>query len=388
MENVLYSLGLDVDKSTFKACLKSKEGNDKSKIKGSRTFSNSQTGFKEADQWIKKHIKSADGTLKITLEATGVYHEALAWYFHEHNYKVHIVLALRAKRYLQSMGIRSKNDQIDAKGLADMGLQQELEQWIPCSENLMKLRSLTRQLEMLQETKTAFNNQLEAATHQVHCDKMVIQNLKSLLKKIEKDIDKVRNRIEQSVNEDPVLFSKYKLVEPIKGIGMTTFATIIAETGGFELFKNQKQLVSYAGYDVVENQSGKRVGKTRISKKGNAHIRRIMFMAAFNVVKYKVDPFCNVYERIYDRTKFKMKAYVAIQRKLLCLIYALWKKDSVYDPAYSLKNTSGDQEPKLLFSVGPQGPYKKVAAGKPAATLDELPYDSITKSPLFGEIKL
>jgi transposase len=52
--------------------------------------------------------------------------------------------------------------------------------------------------------------------------------------------------------------------------------TVIAETNGFTLFENSKQLVSYAGYDVVENQSGKRVGKTSISKKGNYRIRRII----------------------------------------------------------------------------------------------------------------
>lgn len=64
--------------------------------------------------------------------------------------------------------------------------------------------------------------------------------------------------------------------------------TVIAETNGFALIKNQRQLVSYAGYDVVENQSGKRAGKTKISKKGNSHIRRILHMPALNAVRYEV----------------------------------------------------------------------------------------------------
>jgi len=254
-----------------------------------------------------------------------------------------------------------------------MGLQQELEPWKPCSKDLLLLRSLTRQLEMLQESRTLFRNQLEAFSHSAVCDKMVIKNFESLIKKIEKDIDKLKDRIEAFIKEDPIFNAKYKLVEPIKGLGILTFATIVAETGGFGLFENQKQLVSYAGYDVVENESGTHKGKTRISKKGNTHIRRIMFMAAFNMVRYKVNPFYQLYDRVYDRTKIKMKGYVAIQRKLLCLIYALWKNNSPYDPTYSLKKTSGFHEPKPLFSVGPQGPETKVATGKPVATLDELP---------------
>jgi transposase len=48
---------------------------------------------------------------------------------------------------------------------------------------------------------------------------------------------------------------------------MLTAATILAETNGFELFKNYKQLVSYAGFDVVERESGTITGKQNIKKK-------------------------------------------------------------------------------------------------------------------------
>jgi transposase len=373
MYQVHYSLGLDIDKSSFKACLKVKEANNKGVVKATRTFSNNLQGFKELDQWIKKHKKKSDSQFKVIMEATGVYHEYLAWHLYEHNYLVHIILPLRAKRYMQSLGLKSKNDKIDAHGLADMAMQQELEPWKPCSKNLLLLRSLTRQLEMLQGSRTIFRNQLESVTHLAVCDKMIAKNLKSLIRTIEKDIEKLKARITQFVKEDPALSNKYKLVEPIKGLGLLTFATVAAETGGFELFENQKQLVSYAGYDVIENQSGNHVGKTRISKKGNTHIRRIMFMSAFNMVTYKVNPFHQLYDRIYERTKIKMKGYVAIQRKLLCLIYALWKNDSPYEPGYETKNPSGNHDPKHLFSVGPAGPETKVATGNAVATLDELP---------------
>ena len=63
----------------------------------------------------------------------------------------------------------------------------------------------------------------------------------------------------------------------------------------------------------------------------------------------------------FEKTKIKMKAYVAIQRKLLCLIYALWKNDSAFDPEYLTKSPSGNQDPKLLFSVGSKEPETKVA---------------------------
>jgi transposase len=99
---------------------------------------------------------------------------------------------------------------------------------------------------------------------------------------INQQVEEVNEQIEKTVREDEVLNNKINKICKVKGLGILTVATIVAETNGFKLFRNQRQLTSYAGYDVVENQSGKRVGKTRISKKGNSHIRRALHMPALN----------------------------------------------------------------------------------------------------------
>ena len=115
-------------------------------------------------------------------------------------------------------------------------------------------------------------------------------------------------------------------------------------------------MVSYAGYDVVENQSGNRVGKTRISKKGNSHIRRILHMPSHCVITYEQKPFIDLSHRVYEKSGIKMKAYVAVQKKLLLMIYTLWKKDQAYEAEY--KNTSGNEEHRALF------PFTKEGSGK------------------------
>ncbi|SFP69679.1 transposase [Parafilimonas terrae] len=118
---------------------------------------------------------------------------------------------------------------------------------------------------------------------------------------------------------------------------------MLAETNGFLLFKNASQLVSYCGYDVVENQSGKHVGKTKISKKGNGHIRRVLHMPAFNVVRYQVQPFIQLYERTLQKHNIKMKSYVAVQKKILVIIYSLWKNNQVFNEQHQY-NTTRDEE--------------------------------------------
>jgi len=57
------------------------------------------------------------------------------------------------------------------------------------------------------------------------------------------------------------------------------------------------RLVKYSGYDVVEDQSGKRRGKTKISKKGNAHIRRALYFPVINLATYNVKPFVGKHEK-------------------------------------------------------------------------------------------
>jgi len=85
-------------------------------------------------------------------------------------------------------------------------------------------------------------------------------------------------------------------------------------------------------------------------------------MPALTTVQYNEPAFKALYERVYKRTGIKMKGYVAVQKKLLCLIYALWKKNEAYIPNYRIENdTSGNDEPKPLFSLGSEGDIKEIA---------------------------
>jgi len=137
------------------------------------------------------------------------------------------------------------------------------------------LRALTRHHQSLQEQKTAVANKLEAATHSANSSKFVLKSLKLQIKRLKVEIKKAEQAIKEHIQTDEELYTKITGICKLKGLAILSVSTVLAETFGFELFENYKQLISYAGYDVVENQSGKRRGKTKISKKGNSRIRRI-----------------------------------------------------------------------------------------------------------------
>ncbi|WP_216663794.1 IS110 family transposase [Lentimicrobium sp. L6] len=357
IELLKYSVGVDVSKEKFDACLSVIDITQRVKVKASRNFDNSPSGIKQFILWIIKH-KKEDIQLVIVMEATGVYYERIALNLHEQEFNVIVVLPNKAKKYIQSIGYKSKNDKIDAKALAQMGAEQRLALWQPYSEKTYELRSLTRQNEDLQKERTVILNRIEAQNYAQRQNKFVLRQLRSILKLIDKQIDRVKSEVEKCISADPCLKEKVENINTLKGVGILTIATVIAETNGFLLFNNQRQLVSYAGYDVVENQSGKKAGKTKISKKGNSHIRRALHFPAFNVVRYNPSSFGQLYQRAYASSGRKMKGYVAVQRKLLVIIYTLWKKNEAYDVEYE---PSANDEQKPLFSLCSDG-VKKVPA--------------------------
>lgn len=333
MKNLKYSVGIDVSMKDFACCLSVIDDEQEVKVKATHKFSNSPAGFKLFLEWVKRHSKEAL-PIAYVMEATGVYHEQLAWFLNSNDKAISILLPSKAKSYLKANGAKSKNDSIDAKGLARIGAEKKLGLWEPPSEQLYALRVYTRQHQSITEMLTSMNNQLHSIRHGQFQSKEIIKQLKQSIKLFEKQLEELEAIISKMVKADVVLNRHYQNITAIKGVALLSFAVIAAETDGFTLFDNASSLVSYAGYDVIENQSGKHNGRTRISKKGNSRIRRILHMPALCAVRDDQPQFKKLYDRVYERTKIKMKGYVAVQRKLLEIMYYLWKKNEQYQPTY------------------------------------------------------
>lgn len=334
-----YSVSADISGQDFKACIVTIDNQQRIKVKARRKFDNSLSGFKAYKVWCEKNHKDKTVPMHFCMEATGVYHEELAHFLHAEGYRVSILLANNSKKYLESLGQKTKNDKIDAQGLAQMGAERSLKKWDPPVKFYATLRSLTRYYQSLQESKTAENNRLHALKVAKHSANYVVKQTEKQLKGLKDLIKKAKEEICKHLDKNAEVRKKVNQVCEIKGVSELTVATVIAETYGFELMENAKQLTSYAGYDVIENQSGKRQGKTKISKKGNSRIRRALHLPSFNVKKYE-PVFSNLFDRTFDKHKIKMKSYVAIQRKLLTTIYALWKNDEAFDSEYYKKMES------------------------------------------------
>ena len=334
-------LGIDVSKDKLDVCFSKMLANQVVKIQGTHSFSNTPAGWKALSTWVKRFYKTVEIPLGVVVEATGVYHEGAAYYLKNAGFSVSIVLPNKSKYFAKSLNVKSKNDQVDAQVLARMGLERNLAVWKGASETMLTLKRLSREREALLAQKTVVGNQLHAHLHQYNPNAQTTKRRKQLIAFLAKQVKIVEKQMLTVLETDLELKAKVENVCTIKGIRILTAITIIAETNGFDLIENKNQLVSYAGYDVVERQSGTSLlGKTRISKKGNSHIRKALFFPAMSAAMH--DPkMKNLYERIEEKNpKVKMIGAVAVQRKLLVLVYTIYKTDEPFDSNYAGKKAA------------------------------------------------
>jgi len=330
MEITKQSIGIDVSKESLE--VKFKEKSTKGiKIKGSSKFDNTSNGFNKLLEWCTKREKVKN--VIYVLEATGVYHEDVLYFLFDQGKKVSVELPQRIKYFAKSKGVKTKNDLIDSGTIADYGLERELKVWQPPGKEFKTLRDLSREHNTLTNSRSVAKNRLHAAIHSHDKNIRVIERLQSTIKFYSAQLSEIEKDIKTTVNADKELSGKIKKITTVKGVGVMTVVKVIAETGGFYLFQSINQLISYAGLDVVENQSGNHNGKTWISKKGNADLRTALYMPALSAIRVN-EKIKSFNDRIMTTHLYKKQGIVAVMRKLLILIYTLWKKNEEFNPDY------------------------------------------------------
>lgn len=302
----------------------------------SRTFPNNELGFKAFNKWVGKLYKRSIPLLFV-MEATGVYHERLTYFLYDLGRQVSIVLPKRAKDFSKTLKVKKITDKIASQYLAIMGLEKSLDLWVKPKKIYVELKHLTREKEQIQQQITQIKNQIHAEESGVFTHKRTISRMKETLKLLKKQRGEVLKEIKQTVDSDDELKRKVNDIMTIPGVGLITVASVIGETAGFNQVRNKRQLVSYAGYDVMNQESGTSVKtKSRISKRGNKNIRKAMHMPALASIRAGGHN-KELFIRLVGKSGIKMKGVVAVQRKLLVLIYTLWKNGTTYDSNYELR---------------------------------------------------
>ena len=338
-------VGIDISKEKFTACLYMYDRlSDEGCCTGSVEFANTRQGFNQMVKWSRKEALKGRA-LTYLMEPTGVYYEPLAYHLDKIGQTLYVVLPNKARKFCEAESIKTKTDAMDARCLALMGCaSRKLRPWSPPKAIYRELRQLTRFRADLCKLRTSVTNRQESLLHMEGASKNVQKGCEELVSEIDKLMEKNEKDITAKLAEDKELEARINRIATAKGVGATTITCVVAETQGFHLIENRKQLTSYAGLDVKAKQSGKEDPKHTISKKGNANIRAVLYMPAMSAAR------CNrqakaAYDRICQKhPKEKMIGITAVMRRLLLLIYTLWKNGEEYDETRDVTSTPRKKE--------------------------------------------
>jgi transposase len=330
--------GIDVAQNELVVCLGKMYDDWTPELYAHKTFANNAKGFASFVQWVNKLTHDLV-PVRYVMEATGVYHESLAYYLDDQALEVSVVLPNKISNYARSLDVKTVTDKTASEAIAMFGLERKLDQWHRPKGTYKKMRQLTRERGQLIDERTVLKNQLHAEQSEAEPHKPSLVRIKKRIALLDKQEKEIKQELESLIAEDSEMQQVSTLICSLPGVGLLTTATVLGETNGFDLIRNKRQLTSYAGLDVKEKKSGTSVnGKPRISKKGNKHLRKAMHLPALSAIRHD-QRYKSTFARLVSKHGIKMKAAVAVQRKLLEMIFTIYKTRMPYDKDYLNRNS-------------------------------------------------
>jgi len=329
MELLAYSAGVDISADDFDACIEGVYDTRATKVIATRKFKNTAVGFKQFDKWLFRKAKQKT-LLQVGMEATGRYHEGLAYYLFAAGYRISVILPNKIKHFAYSVNQYSKNDALDASLIAAYVSKHVPGAWQPISESMRDLRELSRERQALIKQRTQTKNRLKALKAGYAPLKKTVARLTEQVDFLNRQLKQVDAEMAQITERDETLSDNFNLLVSIPHIGAVSAYTIMAETDCFNLFVNRNQLIKYAGLDVIEKQSGSSVrGRTKISKRGNAHLRSAPY-AGLNAIMRTQSVFVDTYTAALERGMHPKQARTAVVRQLLRVAFGVVKSGRPY----------------------------------------------------------
>jgi transposase len=320
----MHAIGIDMSKDTFHAAF----GDERVK-----KFANTPDGVEEFMTFIEDLGFMVTDT-RIGVEATGVYHLLFAVTLRDHEWDICVINPLESHRMI-TQGLRTvKTDRLDALKIRTMTLIGKGYRFTDTTDTIA-LKALVVERQSLVEMRKMTKQRIEVHHLKEAATGVTLHNSFSAVMDV---LDEEIKRIERKMSEYEE--DTQKLLRSIPGVGVTTAATLVAFIGDINRFATPEKLVAFIGMDSRVFQSGTSVqGKGYISKRGNKYLRHILFNAAFIARRYDTQ-LKKYHELKLSEGKHYFSVLCAVERKLIHIIYAVWKRGTPYEKRESLKKSA------------------------------------------------
>ena len=316
--------GLDVSARDIKVARLQRQGENPILA----TFANSTSGHKALLAFVLKRTER----VRVCLEASGNYSLDLALALHAHDQvEVSVVNPRRARKFAESLGERSKTDPVDARVLCQYAMRMPWESWKAPSPTALRLRAITRAIESLGVMHTQESNRAHALGSSQALPALVLRERQRHQRYLENRMKQLRREARRLIARDTELDRRFRLMLTVPGIGETSALQILGELVVLSDTADARQWVAFSGLDPCIFTSGSSVEKRpRISRGGSRHLRRALYMPA--LVALRREPHLRgFYQRLLIHGKVRLQAVVAVMRKLLHALLAMFRSNQPYD---------------------------------------------------------
>jgi len=321
--NKRFAVGVDVSQETLDVAARAESGAPRT-----AQFANTNAGHRQLIKWLTKGGRSA----RVVLESTGVYSLDLALALDAANrIDVMVVNPRAARKFADACLQRSCTDTTMAVALQEYAARMEFVPWTPPAAAVREVRAIARRIAALTLEKSRELNRQHAAGASADTPAVIRNDVAVNARHLERRIAELERHAVALITADSQLQPVYQHLLSVCGIAETTAIQLLGELLVLPADMTARQWVAHSGLDVRHVNSGSSVHKVpRISKQGNAHLRRILYMPALVAIRH--EPHVRAfYAQLLAAGKKPIQAVVAVMRKLLHAIWGMLQTNTDFD---------------------------------------------------------
>jgi len=299
--------------------------------------------FRQEVAWVCELPNSAEGLAQLVartapgecwaLEPTGRYSELVVRTAWAYGRRPLLTPPKAARKFLSSLNLRAKNDRLDATGIARYAAVVPLRSFVLKDEAREELSQLLVLRKSISGNLTTFRQQAQALPR-------VRDEFTPVIKALQERLGAVDRQLAARARQQPAV----KQLQAVPGIGLVSASALALRLQTMH-FVTYHAFVAYLGLDLRVSDSGQHRGRRRLSRHGDAELRRLLYCCAQASVRAKASPFRMQYERELAKGLPTTGALCAVARKMAKVAWALVKSGQQYDPERVYRSRLVDRKP-------------------------------------------
>lgn len=262
-------------------------------------------------QAIQAWLHGLSGPVQLAVEPTSSFHLELVERAHQLGFAVFLVNPRQLAHYREAINERNKSDPNDAWLLARYLAHEraQLRPYSPHSRQAQQLWALLKRRALIVSSQQQLRQSLGDIQFSA-------QPLFSAFTHVLRRIDQRMAQLIRALG----WVQDYQRCLSIPGIGPLNAAALVSvfHRGAFA---SADAFIAFIGLDVRQRESGQYKGKRKLTKRGEAEVRRLLYCATQPALAYA--PFQAYHQRQLDKGLEKTAAKVVLARKIARIAFAL-----------------------------------------------------------------